>query len=332
MAEGRPLLVPHNAIFELRCTARLFEQQLGMPLEEAYFDVRSDTMVEAYIEAAHESYALKSLTWETFGHKMTEIMELFGDGADPEGSRTRFSFTCSTRPARKVIDYMCEDALWALAHHLKRYPQVTDPAFRGAFLYKVDMAMLPVICAMSDVGIAYDWNRMREAAQRGQAFMGRLATEINADLAAALGRPVALNLASPAQLAEGASTTRLRAWACRPGASPKRPASRPPTSMALKQLAAEHPVAKKVQDLPGGQAAVHGQLRREVREGLRLRAGRPGAPEHPAVRGDHRPAGVLPPGRAAAAQDGDLDAGLRGDVHLPLARFHHRPAARRARR
>ena len=37
-------------------------------------------MVEAYIEAAHESFALKSLTWETFGHQMTEIMELFGDG------------------------------------------------------------------------------------------------------------------------------------------------------------------------------------------------------------------------------------------------------------
>ena len=63
-AQGRPLLVPHNAVFELRCTARLFEKQLGIPLEDAYFEVRSDTMVEAYIEAAHESYALKSLTWE----------------------------------------------------------------------------------------------------------------------------------------------------------------------------------------------------------------------------------------------------------------------------
>ena len=124
---------------------------------------------------------------------------------------------------------MCEDALWALAHHLKRYPKVTDPDFRGAFLYKVDMAMLPVICAMSDVGIAYDWNPMREAAQRGQAFMGRLATEINADLAQALGRPVALNLASPPQLQKVLLRQGLRAWACRPAASQRRPASRPPT-------------------------------------------------------------------------------------------------------
>ena len=88
--DGRPLLVPHNAIFELRCTARLFEKQLGMSLEEAYFEVRSDTMVEAYIEAAHESYALKSLTWETFGHKMTEIMELFGRRALSGKKLTKF--------------------------------------------------------------------------------------------------------------------------------------------------------------------------------------------------------------------------------------------------
>ena len=109
-------------IFELRCTARLFEQQLGIPLEEAYFEVRSDTMVEAYIEAAHESYALKSLTWETFGHKMTEIMELFGDGLTKrQQDCIQFHLLDQTSP--KVIDYMCEDALWALAHHLKRYPE-----------------------------------------------------------------------------------------------------------------------------------------------------------------------------------------------------------------
>ena len=248
--DGKPLLVPHNAIFELRCTARLFERELGMPLEEAYFEVRSDTMVEAYIEAAHESYALKSLTRETFGHKMTEIMELF---QTPGGKKlTKFqeeSIQCHLldQADPKVIDYMCEDALWALAHHLKRYPQVTDPAFRGAFLYRVDMAMLQVICEMSDVGIAYNWNMMREAAQRGEAFMGRLVTEINADLAEALGRPVALNLASPQQLqkifydkAEGLGL---------PARRKSKKTGKPSTDkMALKQLAGKHPVAKKVQD------------------------------------------------------------------------------------
>ena len=273
--EGKPLLVPHNAIFELRCTARLFAAQLGIPLEDAYFEVRSDTMVEAYIEAAHESYALKSLTWETFGHKMTEIMELFEDpmpypeaagGELPHGLKEhakvyanadrkkltklqqdsiQFHLLDQTDP--RVIDYMCEDALWALAHHLKRYPKVTAPDFRGAFLYRVDMAMLQVICGMSDVGIAYDWNAMREAAQRGEAFMGRLAAEINADLAEALGRPVALNLASPQQLqkifydkAEGLGL---------PARRKSRKTGKPSTDkMALKQLAGKHPVAKKVQD------------------------------------------------------------------------------------
>lgn len=246
-AHGRPLLVPHNALFELRCTARLFARELGISLEEAYFTVRSDSMVEAYIEAEHESYALKSLTWETFGVKMTEIMELFGDGLTKKAQDSiQFHLLDQTSP--KVVNYMCDDARWALAHHLKRFPLVTDPSFRGAFLYRVDMAMLPVICGMEDAGIAYDWNRMREAAQRGQAFMGRLVAEINADLAAALGRPVSLNLASPPQLQKifyskppdglGLTTRRKSKKTGKPSTD----------KMALKQLAGQHPVAKKIQD------------------------------------------------------------------------------------
>ena len=245
-AQGRPLLVPHNAVFELRCTARLFAQQLGMSLEDAYFEVRSDTMVEAYIEAAHESYALKSLTWETFGHKMTEIMELFGDGlTKKQQDCIQFHLLDQTSP--QVVDYMCEDALWALRHHLLRYPRVTDPEFRGSFLYKVDMGQLPIICAMSDTGIAYDWNRMREAAQRGQAFMARLAAEINASLADQLGRPVALSLASPAQIAKVLYDK--DAGLGLPVKRRTKKTGKPSTDkLAVKALASEHPVVKKIQD------------------------------------------------------------------------------------
>ena len=245
-ADGKPLLVPHNAVFELRCTARLFALVFGIPLEDAYFEVRSDTMVEAYIEAAHESYALKSLTWETFGHKMTEIMELFGDGlTKKQQDSIQFHLLDQASPA--VVDYMCEDALWTLKHHLLRYPKVTDPEFRGAFLFKVDMGQLPVICAMSDTGIAYDWNRMREAAQRGQAFMARLAAEINASLADQLGRPVSLSLASPAQIAEGA--VRKDEGLGLPVKRRSKKTGKPSTDkLAVKQLAGEHPVVKKIQD------------------------------------------------------------------------------------
>jgi DNA polymerase I-like protein with 3'-5' exonuclease and polymerase domains len=247
--QGKPLLVSHNAVFEMRCTARLFERFLGIPLEDAYFEVRSDTMVEAYIEAGHESYALKSLTWETFGHKMTEIMELF---ETPGGKKlTKFQqdsiqFHLLDPADPKVTSYMCEDALWALAHHLRRYPRVTDPSFRGAFLFKADMAQLPIICGMADTGMAYDWNMMREAAQRGQAFMGRLAAEINADLAAAIGKPVSLSLASPPQIArvlydkdDGLGL---------PARHRSKKTGKPSTDkLALKQLASEHPVVKKIQ-------------------------------------------------------------------------------------
>ena len=247
-AQGRPLLVPHNAVFELRCTARLFERYLGMLLADAYFEVRSDTMVEAYIEAEHESYALKSLTWETFGVKMTEILELF---QLPEGKElTKFQqdsiqFHLLDQTSSQVIAYMCDDAHKALAHHLLRWPVVTDPAFRsgkGVFLYRVDMGQIPLVCGMADTGIAYDWNRMREAAQRGQAFMGKLAAEINADISAQLGRPVAFSLASPAQVAKvlyedlGLPVRR------------KTKGGKPSTdAKAIKSLARDHPVVKKLQ-------------------------------------------------------------------------------------
>ena len=247
-AQGRPLLVPHNAVFECRCTARLFERYLGIPLADAYFQVRSDTMVEAYIEAEHESYALKSLTWETFGIKMTEILELFqlGDGK----KLTRFQensiqFHLLDPASPKVIDYMCDDAHKALAHHLLRYPLVTDPQFRsgkGAFLYRVDMGQIPLVCGMADTGIAYDWNLMREAAQRGQAFMGKLATEINADISAQLGRPVAFSLASPAQVARVLyEDLGLPARRKTKGGKPSTDAK------AIKSLARDHPVAQKIQ-------------------------------------------------------------------------------------
>jgi DNA polymerase I-like protein with 3'-5' exonuclease and polymerase domains len=247
-AQGRPLLVPHNGVFELRCTARWLERELGIPLEDAYFELRSDTMVEAYIEAAHESYALKSLTWETFGHRMTEIMELFetpGGKKLTKKAQDSIQFHLLDQTDQKVIDYMCEDALWALAHHLRRYPRVTDPAFRGSFLFKVDMGQLPVICGMADTGMAYDWTMMREAAQRGQAFMGRLVAEINADLAAAIGKPVALNLASPPQIAK-VLYDKDEGLGLKPRRKTK--AGKPSTDkQALKSLAAEHPVVKKIQ-------------------------------------------------------------------------------------
>jgi DNA polymerase I-like protein with 3'-5' exonuclease and polymerase domains len=257
--QGRPLLVPHNGVFELRCTARLFERELGLPLiawaygdssvPSAYFELRSDTMVEAYIEAVHESYALKSLTWETFGHRMTEIMELFETAGGKKLTKFQqdaIQFHLLDPADQKVTDYMCEDALWALAHHLRRYPRVTDPSFRGSFLFKVDMAQLPIICGMADTGMAYDWNMMREAAQRGQAFMGRLAGEINADLAAAIGKPVALNLASPAQIAR-VLYDKDEGLGLRVRRRSKKTNNPSTDKLAIKSLAAEHPVVRKIQ-------------------------------------------------------------------------------------
>ena len=62
---------------------------------------------------------------------MTEIMELFGDGLTKK-QQDSIQFHLLDQASPKVVDYMCEDALWALKHRLPRYPRVTDPEFRGS--------------------------------------------------------------------------------------------------------------------------------------------------------------------------------------------------------
>lgn len=253
-AEGRPLLVSHNAIFEARCSARLFTRHLGdhpefgqqVRASGGYYPLRSDTMVEAYIEAAHQSYGLKALTKETFDHQMTEIAELFGDKLT-QGQQERMQFHLLDVTDPKVRDYMCEDALWALAHHRRRFPLVTDPAFHGYKMYAWDMRLLPVLCKMEDVGVRYDWNLMREWAARGKVFMDKLAGEILADLTVEMGRPVAVNLSSPAQLSKLLYDD-LKLPVKRRSDKTGKPST---DKLAIAKLAKTHPVAKKIQDWRG---------------------------------------------------------------------------------
>ena len=107
------------------------------------------------------------------------------------------------------------------------------------------MGQLPIICAMSDTGIAYDWNWMREAAQRGQAFMASSPPR-----------------STPAWRTSSAGRSRLT-WLPRrrsprcctrtglglPVKRRSKKTGKPSTDkLAVKALAGEHPVVKKIQD------------------------------------------------------------------------------------
>jgi DNA polymerase I-like protein with 3'-5' exonuclease and polymerase domains len=159
--------VAHGARFELRCLSRWFTEHLGdHPLlgeavraARGYFPVRSCTLLESYAEAANRYHGLKDITLANFGHKMLDIFDLFPPLTRAQQKCIRFS-ELDQRDS-KVIHYICEDALWCLAHHLRRYPLVA-----GTFIYQLEMAVLPVVCDMEDEGICYDWAFMRDGARR----------------------------------------------------------------------------------------------------------------------------------------------------------------------
>lgn len=229
----------YNAVFESRFLSRWFTEHLighpvygpqvmdahlGNPAYTGYFGWRSDPMLEIHAEGMSKELSLKARTLQDFGHQMMTIEELFsrcgfGTGkALTEGGPK--SMTTKQMAALKfneldllsehrqaIVDYACEDALWQLVHHNKRYPQLTDPRSPRRFIYQLEMAVMPIVCAMEDEGLLYDWAYMRDGSQRAEAFLERYTAEIQDDLTTLLRErgfteDCAVNLASPAQLAK----------------------------------------------------------------------------------------------------------------------------------
>jgi DNA polymerase I-like protein with 3'-5' exonuclease and polymerase domains len=234
--------IAHGGKFELRCIAHtLVELGLAPDLLSAYFLLRSDTMLEAHAEGTHKTVALKPLTLATFHHQMTEIMELFPDGlTKKEEDSIRFNVLDQHDP--KVYSYACEDSVYALGHHLYRYPRVRD-----TLIYKVEMGILPIACEMEDNGLLYDWSFMRDGLQRGEAFRERMSAEISADLSEMLGEPVSLNLASPKQVADV-----LYNKLGLPAKHKSRKTGNPSTDkIAMKTLSARYPVCQRIVEWKG---------------------------------------------------------------------------------
>lgn len=201
--EGKPLMVAHGAIFEKRFLARWFVKYLqGTEFEAAvnesggYFDIRSCTMVESYVEAQNTEHGLKATTLANAGHKMAEIMSLFPDGlTKAEQDSIRFSVLNQHDP--KVYSYACEDALWCLWHHFRRYP-----VLKGHPIYILEMALLEeVLPGMSDFGVYYDWSQYHDAARRAHEFLPYYEADVRAAFEDATGFPCNINFASPKQLA-----------------------------------------------------------------------------------------------------------------------------------
>lgn len=239
--------VAHNARFEMRHLSKWFRDFLwddpdhGKEVQESngYFPVRSDTMIEAYIVSEYKSFGLKFLSDVMFGHKMTELYELFADL--PKNKRKTLRFNVLDLNS-SIQDYACEDALWCLAIHQKYYPKVKDH-----LLYKVEMEILQVLCDMEDYGVKYDWAFYRRAADRGKVFLEKMNKDIQAELSEMVGHQVSVNLGSPAQIGDilygklGMKTTRFTKATKNSG--DKKMST---DAIALAGLAKQYPVVKRI--------------------------------------------------------------------------------------
>lgn len=183
------LCVAHNAKFEKRhCDKSVEDGGLGCKLA-----IRSDTMIEAFVLADYEMLGLKGLVEFLFGHEMATIDTLFPDLKGKAKKTLNFAMLAADDPT--VVSYACEDAAWCLELHRRHYPKVQDMT-----IFKMEMAILPILVRMEQNGLSYDWEMMRTTLEKAREFRDRMLREINAELTAALNVPVELNPNSSAQV------------------------------------------------------------------------------------------------------------------------------------
>jgi DNA polymerase I len=245
-------MVAHNAAFELRHLSKWFRENLSDDPEygeqvrasNGYFPIRSDTQVEAYLLAEYQRFGLKYLTKEMFGHQMTELAELF-----PHLPKNKLKFLrFNTLPLTpKEIEYACEDSVWCLAIHEKYHPQISE-----TLLYKVEMAIVQnVVPRMEDEGVCYDWALMRRTADKLRAFRDKFNAEIMQVLSDLAGKPIAVNLASPPQIADVLFNTlgyRTNVYTDKTRDLPPDERKMSTGKIALERLAQEYPVVQKIRE------------------------------------------------------------------------------------
>jgi DNA polymerase-1 len=241
--------VPYNAVFELRHTSRFFRQHLsdhprfGDAVRETdgYFPVYSDALAEEYTLAEQKQYGLKYVTEQTYGHRMTELIDLFPDLPKKLAKTVRFNVLELTPQA---VEYACEDALWTLKLHRDNYPRIKDH-----FIYRLEMAVIPVVCEMEDFGIQYDWDLIRRSAAELKEFQQLFLPEIQQEISDLVGEPMHVNLGSAKQLRSVLyDRLGMRVNRFTPGTrkKPKDERVMSTDAQALGTLAKRHPIVERI--------------------------------------------------------------------------------------
>lgn len=250
--------VAHNASFELNGLSRWFRDTLWDDIvvgpqvraSNGYFDVKSDTMVEAHLLALYEpkgpgggiGVGLKELSKHVLGHVMTEFKSLFPEEDTEMGPGTKKSklttIRFNTRNAENtsIVEYACEDAVSCLALHLIHAPQLAT-----SNIFRVEIELLRVLAEMEYEGMLLDWTYIHEKAEELLIFRDKMNEEILAELSERLQETVNINIASPKQLGDLLFNklglpVKMKTDSGAPSTSEK----------ALRSIAQEDPVVKKI--------------------------------------------------------------------------------------
>lgn len=202
------LVVVHNADMEERTLSRWLLEQLAddpdygaeVRASHGYFPLRSDSMMEAHALARWKSIALKSLSWDVFGYKQTELLDLFNEvvyGIKPgspdaktrgkklaQNKKNTLRFNVLDPSDPRVYDYACDDVIQTWRLHDRHYPLVKD----GNFIYWLEMNVWPIVWRMEDEGLEVDWDFIDEARARARQFQIKMQAGMLSHLTDRLGR------------------------------------------------------------------------------------------------------------------------------------------------
>lgn len=195
--------IAHNAKFELIMLAKFFREMLsdhpilGKLVRDlrGYFPLFSCTQAESYILAETTFHGLKDITEFRFNYKMIRIEELYPDLPKSKMDYIRFNVLDVTP---KVIEYACEDSVYALENHRVMYPHVKD-----RYVFKMEMSLIPIVAEqMEEKGYALDWEMLRDIGEQAKVFIEEIRKEIMEDFSEVVGTEVDINLNSSPQLAK----------------------------------------------------------------------------------------------------------------------------------
>ncbi len=197
-----------------------------------------DTLAIAKLFGHFASNGLKQLVLELLNHEMSELDSLF-----PKVGTKKPEIRPATLSPEEICDYAVEDANWTL--QLRDYLYRMIPGLADHPIYKIEMALLPVVGEMEAFGIPVSKTFLIEQGKICSAYEERLEREIIKEVRDLLQDPeYTVNFGSPKQLAE------LLYQHLKLPVQTDRKSGNPSTNKdALAELAKLNPVAARIQTL-----------------------------------------------------------------------------------